>query len=151
MCAAPLRGIAAIATLERFVVYCSSELIISGRAPGHGPEGTGSCSSCYASGPSSLLSLTGPGSGRPQCHGTRCRLCRCAASGRSSLPSLTGPRGWAAHKCRDCWSSPCPPPGPAGHVDSDTNVRRTFSKLSPSLAPVINEICGSVQVIKEML
>ena len=41
--------------------------------------------------PSSLLPLTGPGSGRPQCHGTRCRLCRCAASGPSSLPSLNGP------------------------------------------------------------
>ena len=40
-CTAPLRGIAAIATLERFVVYYSSELIISGRAPGRGPEGTG--------------------------------------------------------------------------------------------------------------
>ena len=40
-------ALAAIATLERFVVYCSSELIISGRAPGHGPEGTGNCSSCY--------------------------------------------------------------------------------------------------------
>ena len=42
-CAAPLREIAAIATLERFVVYCSLELIISGRAPGRGPEGTGNC------------------------------------------------------------------------------------------------------------
>ena len=39
--AAPLRGITPIATLERFVLYCSSELIISGRAPGRGPEGTG--------------------------------------------------------------------------------------------------------------
>ena len=40
-CAAPLRGIATIATLEKFVLYCSSELIISIRAPGRGPEGTG--------------------------------------------------------------------------------------------------------------
>ena len=32
-CAAQLRGITPIATLERFVVYHSSELIISGRAP----------------------------------------------------------------------------------------------------------------------
>ena len=51
-CAAPLRGITPIATLERFVVYCSSELIISGRASGRGPEGTVTgncqCSSCYA-------------------------------------------------------------------------------------------------------
>ena len=46
--AAPLRGITPIATLERFVVYCSSELIISGPPPGRGPEGTGNCSSCYA-------------------------------------------------------------------------------------------------------
>ena len=46
-CAAPLPGIAAIATLERFGVYCSSELIISGRAPGRGAEGTGNC--CYGS------------------------------------------------------------------------------------------------------
>ena len=46
-CAAPLRRIEPIATLERFVVYCSLELIISGRAPGRGPEGTGKCSSCY--------------------------------------------------------------------------------------------------------
>ena len=41
---APLQGIPPIATLEMFVVYCSSfklELIISGRAPGRGPEGTG--------------------------------------------------------------------------------------------------------------
>ena len=38
-CAAPLRGITPIATLERFVVYFTSELIISGRAPGRGPEG----------------------------------------------------------------------------------------------------------------
>ena len=37
-CAAPLRGIAPIATLERFVVYCSSELIISARPPGAGPR-----------------------------------------------------------------------------------------------------------------
>ena len=44
--AAPLQGIPPIATLERFVVYCPSELIISGRAPGRGPEGTGNCSSC---------------------------------------------------------------------------------------------------------
>ena len=43
-CATTLRGIA----LERFVAYCSSELIISGRALGRGPEGTGDCSSCYA-------------------------------------------------------------------------------------------------------
>ena len=43
-CAAPLRGIAHIATLERFVVYCS---IISGRDPGRGPESMGNCSSCY--------------------------------------------------------------------------------------------------------
>ena len=34
-----------IAILERFVVYCSCWLIISGRAPGRGPEGTGNCSS----------------------------------------------------------------------------------------------------------
>ena len=46
-CAAPLREITPIATLERFVVYCSSELIISGSAPGRGPEGTGNCSRCY--------------------------------------------------------------------------------------------------------
>ena len=46
-CAAPPRGITLIATLERFV-YCSSELVISGRAPGRSPEGTGNCSSCYA-------------------------------------------------------------------------------------------------------
>ena len=46
-CAAPLRGIAAVATLERFVVYCSCKRIISGRAPVRGHEGTGSCSSCY--------------------------------------------------------------------------------------------------------
>ena len=45
-CAAPPRGITLIATLERFV-YCSSELVISGRAPGRSPEGTGNCSSCY--------------------------------------------------------------------------------------------------------
>ena len=37
--AAPLRGIAAIATLERFVVYCLSELIISGSAPGRWAQG----------------------------------------------------------------------------------------------------------------
>ena len=49
-CAAPQRGIALIVTLERFVVYFSSELIISGRAPGRGPEGTGNCSSCYGPG-----------------------------------------------------------------------------------------------------
>ena len=35
----------------------------------------------------------GRGVGRPQCHGTRCRLCRCAASGPSFYPSLTAPRG----------------------------------------------------------
>ena len=45
--AAPLQGIAAIATLERFVLYCSSELIISGSTPVSGPEGMGNCSSCY--------------------------------------------------------------------------------------------------------
>ena len=41
------------------------------------------------------LSIThrAAGLGCPQCHSTRCRLCRCAASGPSSLPSLTGPRG----------------------------------------------------------
>ena len=45
--------------------------------------------------PSSHPSLTGRrGVGRPQCHGTRCRLCRCAASGPSSVLSLTGQRGW---------------------------------------------------------
>ena len=49
-CAAPQCRIAPIATLERFVVYCSSELIISGHAPGRGQEGT----SCY--GPSILPS-----------------------------------------------------------------------------------------------
>ena len=38
------------------------------------------------------------GSGRPQFHGTRCRLCRCAASDQISHPSLTGPRGRAAHR-----------------------------------------------------
>ena len=42
-----LRGAARpTATLGRFVVYYSSDLIISGRAPGRGPEGTGNCSSC---------------------------------------------------------------------------------------------------------
>ena len=46
--AAPLRGITPIALLERFVVYCSSELIISGRTSGRGPDGTGNCSGCYA-------------------------------------------------------------------------------------------------------
>ena len=46
-CAAPLRGIAHIATLERFVVYCSCKQIISGRDPGRGPEGMGNCSSYY--------------------------------------------------------------------------------------------------------
>ena len=51
--AAPLRGLAPIAILKRFVLYCSSELIILGQvamghAPGHGSEGTGNCSSCYA-------------------------------------------------------------------------------------------------------
>ena len=46
-CAAPLRGITPIAALERFVVYCSSELIISGSAPGRCQEGTGNCSSFY--------------------------------------------------------------------------------------------------------
>ena len=45
--AGPQPGITLIATLERFVVYRSWELIISGRAPGCGPEGTGYCSSCY--------------------------------------------------------------------------------------------------------
>ena len=44
-CAAPLRGITPIATLERFVVFYSSELIMSGRAPQRAP---GNCSSCYA-------------------------------------------------------------------------------------------------------
>ena len=86
---------------------------------------------CAASGPSSLSlpSLTGSGSGSPQCHRTRCRLCRCAASGPSSFPSLTGPWGWVEHKCRDCWSlasgplSPCPPPGPAGVIVTSTRIR----------------------------
>ena len=41
------RGNAPIGTLGRFVVYCSCEQIISGRAPGRGPEGTGNRSSCY--------------------------------------------------------------------------------------------------------
>ena len=44
-CAAPQRGIEPMATLETFVLC--SELIISGRAPGRGPESTGNCSSCY--------------------------------------------------------------------------------------------------------
>ena len=43
---APLRGIAPIATLERFIVYGLCKQIISGRAPGRGPEGTENCSSC---------------------------------------------------------------------------------------------------------
>ena len=71
------------------------------------------------------------GSACPQCHGhgTRCRLCRCAASGPSSLPSLIGPRGWAAHKCYDCWClvcgplPPCLPSGPAGVDISPTRIR----------------------------
>ena len=46
-CAVPLRRIAPIALLERFVVYCSCKQIISGRAPGCGPEGTGNRSRCY--------------------------------------------------------------------------------------------------------
>ena len=33
-CAAPLQGIAPIATLERFVIYCSCEQIISAAPPG---------------------------------------------------------------------------------------------------------------------
>ena len=33
--------------LESYVVYFSCWLVISGRAPGHGPEGSGNCSSCY--------------------------------------------------------------------------------------------------------
>ena len=53
------------------------------------------------------------GSGRPQCHGTRCRLCRCAASGPSSLLSLTGPglgrpqcHGTRCRLCRCAASGP---------------------------------------------
>ena len=68
---------------------------------------------CAASRPSSLPSLTGPGSGRPQCHGTRCRLCRRAASGPSSLLSLTGPglgrpqcHGTRCRLCRCAASGP---------------------------------------------
>ena len=45
-CAAPLREIAPITALERFVVYCSYKQIISG--PGRGPEDTRNCSSCYS-------------------------------------------------------------------------------------------------------
>ena len=36
-----------IGNLEKFVVYCSCKQIISGRAPGHCPEGTGNGSNCY--------------------------------------------------------------------------------------------------------
>ena len=41
------------------------------------------------------------GSGSPQCHCTRCRLCRCGASCPSSHPSLTGPRGRPPTVSRD--------------------------------------------------
>ena len=37
------RGIVPFNTLERLIAYCSWELIISGRAPGRGLEGSGNC------------------------------------------------------------------------------------------------------------
>ena len=40
-CAAPLRGIAPIATLERFVVYCSCEQIISAAPRGAAQKARG--------------------------------------------------------------------------------------------------------------
>ena len=117
--AAPLQGIPPIATLERFVVYCPSELIISGRAPGRGPEGTGNCSSCSRSHARAVLqcvrmsSLCGAFKFTP---GTRAQLssrgrpCRVAKTPcRLSLPCLA-----ALH------SSSSPPPrrpflpGPSG-------------------------------------
>ena len=45
--AAPLRGIAPIATLERFVSLLLVRADYICRAPGRGPEGKGNCSSCY--------------------------------------------------------------------------------------------------------
>ena len=45
--AAPRLEFVPLATWERFVVYHLWELIISGRTPWLGTEGTGKCSTCY--------------------------------------------------------------------------------------------------------
>ena len=51
-----------------FVVYCSSELIMSGRASGRGPEGTGNCAQAVSY--AVQVDLPAPGRGLRQAAGS---------------------------------------------------------------------------------
>ena len=72
---------------------------------------------------SSSVTHLASGSGRPQCHCTRCRLCRCAASCPPSLLPLTGPLGLGTHSVMargDDFAGVLPP---AGAIEKNARTR----------------------------